>query len=305
MVQTSLNNWYYWHYGTDATQRRRLTADETFTTAWNPQSVKIQNFKDAVLYNARTTADFYEGKKFGLLFSGGSESELILRAYKEIGKEVKAYIFRYENDINLYDVSYAVTIAESLSVEYKVIDFNLNSFYLNQAESISDIAQIDRPRALPQLKFLDFIDEIPIAGASDPTWFRQHDNYQVDSEWLMCDWEHDIGWSKYVQEINRPAIMEWFKWTPEIVVGFTKMKWFELLVGNKIPGKLGTNSTKLQGYKEAYPEMINRIKKTGFESIDPLIASFEQHLEKKYNGLPFRGTVKRSLDQIRRLEDQS
>ena len=51
--------------------------------------------------------------------------------------------------------------------------------------------------------------------------------------------------------------------------------------------------------------MINRIKKTGFESIDPLIASFEQHLEKKYNGLPFRGTVKRSLDQIRRLEDQS
>jgi hypothetical protein len=99
--------------------------------------------------------------------------------------------------------------------------------------------------------------------------------------------------------------MEWFKWTPEIVVGFTKMKWFNLLVKNKIYGKLGTNSTKLQGYKEVYPEMINRVKKTGFEPIEPLITSFEQHLEKKYSGLPFRGTVKRTLNQIRELEDQS
>lgn len=302
MIQTSLNNWYYWHYGKGAADKRRLDATDTFTTAWHPQAVRIQNFKDSVLYNARTTADCYEGKKFGLLFSGGSESELILRAYKEIGKDVKAYIFRYEDDINLYDVSYAVAIAESLSVDYKVIDFNLESFYNNQAEKISELAQIDRPRALPQLKFLDFIDEIPIAGASDPTWFREHDDYSKDSQWLMCDWEHDIGWSKYVREINRPAIMEWFKWTPEIVVGFTKMKWFKQLTSNKIYGKLGTNSTKLQGYKEAYPEMINRVKKTGFESIDPLIDSFEKHLEKKYNGLPFRGTVKRTMSQIRQLE---
>lgn len=305
MIYTSLNNWYYWHYGTGAAQKRRINADDSFTTAWHPQTVKISNFKDAVLYNARTTADFYEGKKFGLLFSGGSESELILRAYKEIGKDIKAYIFRYENDINLYDVSYAVAIAESLSVNYQVIDFNLESFYNRQAEQISELAQIDRPRALPQLKFLDFIDEIPIAGASDPTWFREHDNYQTDSNWLMCDWEHDIGWSKYVREINRPAVMEWFKWTPEIVVGFTKMKWFNLLVNNKIYGKLGTNSTKLQGYKEVYPEMINRVKKTGFEPIDSVIADFEKHLENKYNGLPFRGTVKRTLSQIRQLEDQS
>lgn len=305
MIQTSLNNWYYWYYGTGAADKRRLDSTDTFTTAWHPQAVRIQNFKDAVLYNARTTADCYEGKKFGLLFSGGSESELILRAYKEIGKDVKAYIFRYEDDINLYDVSYAVAIAESLSVDYKVIDFNLTSFYNSQAEKISELAQIDRPRALPQLKFLDFIDEIPIAGASDPTWFREHDDYAKHSEWLMCDWEHDIGWSKYVREINRPAIMEWFKWTPEIVVGFTKMKWFKQLTSNKIYGKLGTNSTKLQGYKEAYPEMINRVKKTGFESIDPLIDRFEKHLEKKYNGLPFRGTVKRTMSQIRQLEDQS
>jgi hypothetical protein len=305
MIETSLNNWYYWYYGNDVNQKRRCDTDDTFTTSWTPQAVKVTNFRDAVLYNARSTAEFYSNKKFGLLFSGGSESELILRAYKEIGKDVTAYIFRYENDINIYDVSYAVTIAESLSANYKIIDFNLKKFYETQAEKISELAQIDRPRALPQLAFLDYVEGIPIAGASDPTWHRPSSDYTQPCQWQMIDWEHDIGWSKYVQEINRPAIMEWFKWTPEIVAGFTKMQWFNLLVNDKIHGKLGTNSTKLQGYKEVYPEMINRVKKTGFEKIDDLINDFEKHLETKYNGLPFRGTVSRTLSQIQQLEHQS
>jgi hypothetical protein len=50
--------------------------------------------------------------------------------------------------------------------------------------------------------------------------------------------------------------------------------------------------------------MIDRIKKTGFETVNPLIAEFEQHLATKYNGLPYRGTVTRTIDQILQLESQ-
>jgi hypothetical protein len=177
-------------------------------------------------------------------------------------------------------------------------------FYLNDAEYISELAQVDRPRALPQLKFLDYFDEVAIAGASDPTWYRPSDDYSKKVEWLMCDFEHDVGWSKYVKETNRPAIMEWFKWTPEMVVGFTKSKWFHNLTNDHYYGKLGINSTKLIGYREAYPGMIDRIKKTGFETVDPLIAEFEQHLTTKYKGLPYRGTVTRNINQILQLESQ-
>jgi hypothetical protein len=301
MISTSLDNWYQWHYNHNT---RRSSTDEKFETSFNALSSKIGTFKDALLFNAKSTADYYEGERLGVLFSGGSESELLIRLYKEIGKDVVAYIFRYEDDINLYDVSYAVTIAESLSVPYKVIDFNLKKFYLNDAEQISELAQVDRPRALPQLKFLDYFDEVAIAGASDPTWYRPSDDYSKKVEWLMCDFEHDVGWSKYVKEISRPAIMEWFKWTPEMVVGFTKSKWFHNLTNDHYYGKLGINSTKLIGYREAYPSMIDRIKKTGFETVDPLIAEFEQHLATKYNGLPYRGTVTRTIDQILQLESQ-
>lgn len=301
MIETSLNNWYQWNYDGLA---RRTSASDVFETSFNKSSTRVNTFKDALLFNAKSTADYYAGKRLGILFSGGSESELLVRLYKELGVDFIAYIFRYENDINLYDVSYAVTIAESLNIPYRVIDFNLKQFYLHDAERVSELAQVDRPRALPQLKFLDYIDEVAIAGASDPTWYRPSDDYSKRVEWLVCDFEHDVGWSKYVKETNRPAIMEWFKWTPEMVVGFTKSKWFTNLTTDHYYGKLGINSTKLIGYREAYPDMISRIKKTGFETVDPLITEFEQYLVTKYNGLPYRGTVTRTLDQILQLESQ-
>lgn len=298
-IQTSLNNWYRWDYEGST---RRSSPDQKFTTEFCTKPVNINSFKEALVYNAKSTADYYDGKKFGLMFSGGSESELLARVYKEIGKDFKAYIFRYEKDINIYDVSYAVIIAEQLNIEYQIVDFNLEKFYNTEAERISELAQVDRPRALPQLKFLDYIDEIPIAGASDPTWYRPHNDYSVKCDWLMRDWEHDIGWSKYLKSTNRPGILEWFKWTPEMVLGFTKMHWFSDLVNDRIYGKLGTNSTKLQGYQEAYSDMIPRIKKTGLELAEPVVLEFEEVLKKKYNGLPYRSGMDRTLNQILELE---
>lgn len=303
MFQTSLNNWYTWSYASGSI--RKQSAEDNFITSMNAQNISVKTFAESLIYNAQATADYYFGKKFSVFFSGGVDSELIVRSYKEIGKDFTACIVRYENDINMYDVSYAVAISESLGIKYKIIDMNLQKFYENEAEKISDISQVDRPRALPQLKFLDFVDDIPIIGHSDPTWYRPNDDYKKPCEWLMCDWEHEIGGSRYALEINRPSIMEWFRWTPEIVVGFTKMKWFEKLIADGFYGKLGTNSTKIIGYKETYPDLLFRSKKTGFEKINDLINDFEKHLEKKNKGLIYRCKFDRTLEDIKNLEIKS
>ena len=44
--------------------------------------------------------------------------------------------------------------------------------------------------------------------------------------------------------------------------------------------------------------MITRTKATGFENIDHLVNELEQHLMKKYNGLPYRNEINRSLDKM-------
>lgn len=300
MIYTSENNWYKWKYDDNELFGARESEHQLMHTIYTKSDKPVLSFKDELLIAARSTLEQYSGLKPCIFFSGGVDSEVVLRAYLDIGITPDIYIIRYENDLNIYDVSYAVTICSMLSVDYKIIDFKLQKFYETDAEYISEISQIDRPRALPHLKFLDYIEDnqFGIYGIGDPRWARTHDDYNTKSEWLLIDQEHDTGWDKFLMHRNVPAIAQWFKWTPSLVLSYTKLKWFQKLITDQYYGKLGVTSTKIIGYREAYPDLIERKKQTGFEQIDTIIDEFEKHLIKKYNGLIYRGTHIRTLDQL-------
>jgi hypothetical protein len=98
-----------------------------------------------------------------------------------------------------------------------------------------------------------------------------------------------------------PAIAQWFKWTPELVLAYAELDWFKnLVINNKWTGREGVTSTKIIGYREAYPDLLHRDKKTGMEPIDSLINEFERFLEKKNNGLLYRQVVPRTLDELKK-----
>ena len=296
-MYTSENNWYQWQYG-DEPLFGRQTSNLPFNTFYGKSNTPIGSFKEELQKAAKSTLDHYPGLKPCIFFSGGVDSELILRAYLDIGANPKVYIVRYENDLNIYDVSYAITICTILKVEYNLIDFNLQQFYENDAEKIAEDAQIDRPRMLPHIKFTECADGLIIVGHSDIRWYRPHDDYTKKATWLAQDFEHDIGCDKYNILHNRPAIYQWWKWTPGLVISYTQLKWFKQLVNDEIIGKLGLNSSKLSGFREAYPDLITREKQTGFEKSDELINEFESFLKQKYKGLPYRQLVNRTLDEL-------
>ena len=296
---TSENNWYKWSYGDKDTFGRQTDDMLEFKTSYACDFSKpILSFKEELLYAARSTLDHNPGLRPCLFFSGGVDSELMLRAYKEIGSNPEVYIARYEKDYNLYDVSYAVTVCNMLGVKYNIVDFNLQKFYENDAELVSEQAQIDRPRMLPHLKFTDAADGLIIVGHSDVRWYRTDDDYSKQGTWLAQDFEHDIGSDKYNIYHNRPAVYQWWKWTPGLILSYTRLNWFQNLIKDKYNGKLGINSTKIHGFREVYPDIIDRAKSTGLEFIDPLIDEVEQSFIKKYNGLPYRNQLERSLEQM-------
>jgi hypothetical protein len=294
---TSQNNWYKWWYG-DALFGRQ-TGDLKWNTSYKCHDVhRVGTFKEEMLTAARSTMDHYSGLKPCIFFSGGSESELVLRSYIDIGADPIVNIFRFEDHINEYDVSYAIVICNQLDIDYNIIDFNLKRFFENDAERVSGISQIDRPRALPQLQFLDYTEGFAVLGIGDPRWAR---SVKDNTPWILLDQEHDTGWDKYILHKGMPAIAQWFKWTPELVLAYTELDWFKnLVINNKWTGREGVTSTKIIGYREAYPDLLQRDKKTGMEPIDSLINEFEQFLEKKYNGLPYRQVVPRTLDELRK-----
>jgi hypothetical protein len=298
MIYTSENNWYSWSYG-DRQKFSRQLGNEKLHTYYEKFTGTVSSFVDELYKASSSTLEHYPNIRPSILFSGGIDSEIVLRSYLKIGANPKVYIVRYENDYNIYDVSYAITMCSLLNVDYTIIDFNLKRFYENDAERISELAQVDRPRALPQCKFFDLVDGLPIICSSDLTGVRTNDDYSKKGTWFIRDHEYDIGWSKYLRETNRQGIAEWFKWTPGLVLSFMQMQWFTKITNDEYYGKLGFNSTKIIGYKEAYPDLIERKKQTGFEKVDPLINEFESFLKTKYNGLPYRQTVDRTIAEFR------
>jgi hypothetical protein len=296
---TSENNWYSWQYG-DGEVFGRQTGDLQFKTNFGRMNRPVKSFKEELLLAAQSTLDYHPNLKPNLFFSGGVDSDIMLRSYLEIGCKPKVTIVRYENDYNLYDVSYAVTVCSMLNVEYDLIDFNLTKFYENDAERMSELSQIDRPRALPYCKFIEDAEGFPVLGNGDLTLHRTMPEYIQDEkgQWVVRCWEHDIGWTKFARTINKPAVAEWFKWTPGLVLSYMNLNWFSKLTNDGYIGKLSENSTKIIGYREAYSDLIDRKKQTGFEKINPLVDEFESFLRTKYKGLPFRQWIDRTIMQL-------
>jgi hypothetical protein len=292
------NNWYSWQYG-DGPLNGRYLPNKPFKTNYGRCADAIGTYKEELLKVARSTIDTFPNEKLILLFSGGSDSEVVLRSYLALGYPISVIIYRYENDFNLYDVSYAVTICNMLSVDYKIIDFNLINFYENDAERYAELSEIDRPAALPYLNFLEITDGIPVLGQGDPWWFRnQGINYSTKGSWSYGDMEVFTGTSKFLLTINKPGIPTWFKWRPGLVWAYTNLEWFKVLTNDGIIGKSGVSSTKLRGYKEVFPDMIHRVKATGFEKIGSLLTEFETFLSKKNNGLFYRQECIRTYDEL-------
>lgn len=295
----SENNWYNWQYG-DGPLNGRHTFGKVFKTNYGRCYENIGSYKEELVKVAKSTVDTFANQKFKLLFSGGSDSEVVLRSYLDIKHPIEVVIYRYENDFNLYDVSYAVTICNLLGVEYKIIDFNLGKFFENDAERYAELAEIDRPAALPYLNFLEMSDDIPILGQGDPWWFRKQGiDYSIKGEWGYGDMEVFTGSSKFLLAINKPGIPTWFKWRPGLVWAYTNLEWFKILTNDGIIGKSGVSSTKLQGYKEVFPDMLARSKATGFEKISALVSEFETFLFKKNKGLLYRQEHLQSFSQLR------
>lgn len=298
MKNFTQDNWYSWHYA-DKDKFGRQESDDKLFTEYSSFSGHVGTFKEELEKAASSTLDSYPGLRPNIFFSGGVDSELIVRSYLNIGANPKIYIVRYKNDLNIYDVSYAITVCSALGIDYTLVDFDLESFYENEALTISREAQIDRPRMLPHLKFTDCADGLIIVGHSDIAWYRPTADYQTKTEWIARDFEHDLGCDKYNALHNRDAIFQWWKWSPGLVLSYTRLNWFQELVSDKFEGKLGINSTKIFGFREIYPDMIMRKKQTGFERIDLIIDEVEKDIAKAHGGnLPYRQYVDRSLSTL-------
>jgi hypothetical protein len=248
---------------------KKLTKESIFSINFNNKIKKesIPSYKDALYNNAKIMRDSFS-EPFDVLLSGGIDSEVVVRTFKDLGIKHNTFIFRLENDYNIRDINDAVAICQQINIPYKIIDFNLQHFFEQDALFYFNKSFVPRAGRLPRLKWIEYLDNIPVFCDGEPYWKRLlGEDYAHKSEWHLQLEEGAYSSSIYGQNINRTVIGDWYEYTPEILLSHMQHPITLKLLDDQLYGKLGSWSSRYTMHQEIWPEVETKKKLVGYEGL--------------------------------------
>lgn len=262
----SLDGWLSWSID-GIPYALRSNKDQTYDYHVNIKNPRpLKSHYDELYENARAMRDTYTGT-FDVLLSGGIDSEIIVRVFKDLGITHNTFIFKYEKEYNHRDVASAIDICECLNIPYTIIDFELEKYYEQEAYEIFKKSGCLRAARLPHLKFFDYLDGIPITGESEPYWQRTLGvDYTARSDWTFCMGESFHNTSMYVTSLGREHVVDWYEFSPNVIRSFIELPTVQDLLNDKQIGKKSTWSNRIPIYKHLWPDIKPKVKLVGYET---------------------------------------
>jgi hypothetical protein len=216
----------------------------------------LKSHKEELLENTRVLRDKFS-EPFDLLFSGGLDSEVILRCHHELKIPINVFTFKFENDYNIKDVTHALRIGDELNVKINVIDFNVKKFFENDAYSFWSKSYFASAGLLPHMKMLEYLDNIPVMGGGVPIW-----NF-MSTEWKfqLRDW--GICWPGGTK---RSMIHNWYEYSPEVILSHTLLPQIQNVINSTtINNNCTYEQYKYFVYKNIWKNIEIRTKRNGYE----------------------------------------
>jgi len=261
------NEWFSYSYDSVKFGEKKHPTSE-FTIELKPTITSVKSYYEELAENAKRIRDMFTGS-LDLLFSGGIDSEVILRIYHDLKIPINIYIFKYENNYNHREFNQAIKVCESLNVKYKVIDFNLEKFFENEAHDYWTKVNCRGGGWLPHMKMTEYLDGIPMIGSGDPYWVRSSRDLENKYPWYFEIDEGAKAWTVYHKTINRPAVTDWYEYSPEMIISHLNLPLIQDLINDRIPGKLSSFSSKAVVHKQIWPDVDIRPKLVGYEGDMP------------------------------------
>jgi hypothetical protein len=253
--------------------------------AVDPEVYKRSSYQNEL----RKTADsVYKefGKDLVVFFSGGTDSEIVIRNFLSIGVKPRCVTIKFKHNFNAADVDEAERIARELDLPFETIEFDLNEFYESgHAKEFGEQLQCT------QITYLLIYYNILKLGAPAVMGgevLLTKNITRDDIFWYYTLRENeDASAMRFSAKYNIPLVNEWFSYSPELLLYFLESDGMQKLVNDPNNFKLSSVSSKNAILKQLYPEVTRKRKTHGFESL-----------------LAFNYEVYKNLgrDQIRRLE---
>ena len=206
------------------------------------------------------------GKDFVVMFSGGTDSEIVLHAFKKIGVKPRAVFIKFVGDYNLPDLELAIQITNSLDIKLDIIPFDIVNFYSNgKAHEFAGELQCSQ---MAYLSVYHHIAKLGLPAVMGGEMLMKRHVSASGSKWFYCFRENeDASAIRFSKKYSIPLVNEWFSYTPEMMGYYLERPRIQELITNKHNGKMTSVSSKNAILNHLFPGLVKKIKTTGFEQL--------------------------------------
>lgn len=206
------------------------------------------------------------GKDFVVMFSGGTDSEIVLRIFKHLNIKHRTVFIKFKNDYNLHDLKYAVDITTELDIPLEIVDFDVVDFY--NSGSAYEFAKKIQCRQIAYLTVLEQIRKMSMPAIMGGEMLMRRFANKHFTKWFYCFRENeDASAMRFSLTYNIPLVNEWFSYTPEMLAYYILDDDVQRLITDKNNGKLSSISSKNKILKKYVPSIIEKTKTHGYEQL--------------------------------------
>lgn len=206
------------------------------------------------------------GSDLTVMFSGGTDSEIVLRAYKHIGITPRSVFIKFKDDYNIEDLKIADQIARELDIKLEVIEFDVKEFY-NSGEAY-EFSESIQCRQIAYLTVYHHIHKLQCPAVMGGEMMMRRHTDSLGSHWYYCFRENeDASAMRFSLKYHVPLVNEWFSYTPEMMLYYLEDPRIVQLLNTRYNYKLSSVSSKnviLQGFM---PSIIDKQKTHGYEKL--------------------------------------
>tara|TARA_B100000123_G_scaffold257677_1_gene221843 strand:+ start:4292 stop:5260 length:969 start_codon:yes stop_codon:yes gene_type:complete len=298
--QYTQNNHFKWGYN-KRWFTERVKPQDRYTVEFGvcerePLDFGIECFHAAELIDRYAYA---VGTSIELMYSGGSESEVMLRSFIEQGFNVNVNIMTYDPHLNLHDIAHAIVFCETNNIDYVLHEVPIMQWLHEEGLKYANISKSITPRILPHMLLMERLAEgIPVMGMGEcylahgnlKQYYDLRDGKIVRNDkddfepapWYFYEREKINSWYRFAAKKNIRCIPGFFQYTPELMLSFLREDVTKQLVNNEMFGKLSNTSTKTQIYNKHFPGILQKKKYDGFEMLGKMDEQLRPTLQQEY-----------------------
>lgn len=226
----------------------------------------VLSFKEEVLKTVKCIIDKVD-KPIWVCYSGGIDSEVIVRSFMELNHPIHILIIEYSEDMNKHDIVNAINFCEENNLKYKKITMDMKQFLVDLRNSEHPYRKYNNSATYRymQIKMIEEISKrggYPIIGSGEQ-------KYETDSKNnLIIKLGTDIFTpARYCIDNKINACPYFFWYRPELIHSFCIEPEVQMMYSENIKINSRAHNVKEMVYHKYWPNMKKRTKYHGYEMV--------------------------------------